>query len=824
MVAPCEGLRVLDFTHSYPGAMASMVLADSGAEVVKAEPPTGDPTRRHYAWVMWHRGKKSVVLDLKTKAGRDNARQLADRADVVLESYRPGVADRLGVGYEALAKTNPSLVYCSITGFGPTGPLAKVRGYQGIVDSIAGRMDAFYHLVGELRPRYPVLAIASHGVAMNAVQGIMAALLVRDRSGQGQRVDTSLVQGLGSYDLMGSLAWQLVERGEGQPPNRYSGSVPPYMTARTKDGHWLQFGNLTRDTLRNFLRQVELEHLLEDERYKNMPVFPTPEDKDAVQRLCLEKVLEKTRDEWMEIFINNDVTAEPFRSTQEGLSHPQAVHHGDVIERVDPRFGPTKQLGPIGILAETPISPGGPAPELGEHTKEVLASLDKPRVPAVHRNGRPLPAHPLSGITVLQFASYIAAPLATALLADLGARVITVEPITGDLYRAMGFPKMAKTLQGKESLSLDLKDPEAQGVVHKLAKQADILIHNYRPGVPDRLRMDYQTIRKINPKIIYVYAGAYGSTGPHAARAGFHPIAGAITGGPVFQAGRLLPPPEAPMTLDEIQELSTIMARANESNPDPSAALACCSAMLLALYARERTGKGQYLETSMLCGNLYANADDALSYEGKPERTLPDAEMNGLHALYRLYRCKEAWVFLACPQEQEWRAFARAAGLDGLLKDPRFATKESRLQNDPALSKALEGEFQRRSAEEWQALLLPADVACVEVYEGENGKFMISAPWVREVGFMQETYHPGLGNYLRHAPPFTFSLTPGVAGSNVNLGEQTREILQDLGYDLDAIIALEERGIAVYTPAEAEVAQSGESAASMVSLTRSKSR
>ena len=181
--------------------------------------------------------------------------------------------------------------------------------------------------------------------------------------------------------------------------------------------------------------------------------------------------------------------------------------------------------------------------------------------------------------------------------------------------------------------------------------------------------MDYETAKRLNPGIVYLYAGAYGSTGPHSHRTGFHPIAAAITGGPRYQLGRDLPtPPNVPLDLGGVHAMSDILRRANESNPDPVAALANCAAILMGLYHRARTGEGQHIETSMLSANLYANADDAVQYEGKPERPLADADFNGLSAVYRIYRCREGWVFLACPQDDEWAALAGALG--GPLADP----------------------------------------------------------------------------------------------------------------------------------------------------------
>ena len=393
-----------------------------------------------------------------------------------------------------------------------------------------------------------------------------------------------------------------------------------------------------------------------------------------------------------------------------------------------------------------------------------MASPPLRRNPAINGNGR-MPPHPLSGITVLEFASYIATPFATALLADLGARVIKIEPITGDLYRAGRFPRMGKMLQGKEGLALDLKDPRAQEAVHRLIEKTDVLIHNFRPGVPERLGIDYETVRRINPQVVYLYAGAYGSSGPHSARIGFHPIAGAITGGPRYQLGRAFPPPaDRAMSLDEIDYVSDVMRHSNEPNPDPVAALANITGVLLALYARGRLGRGQYLETSMLGGNLYSNADDALWYEGKPERMLPDAEFNGLHALYRLYPAASGWVFLACPEESEWRAFAGAVDRGDLLEDARFRDRESRLGHDGELSAELAELFRHRPASEWEGLLTPHDVACVEVLQADTGKFFLATPWLKDAGFFVETEHPSTGPYWRYGPTVGLSKTPGVAG------------------------------------------------------------
>ena len=796
MPPPCQGLRVVDLTRSFTGALATMVLADAGAEVVKVEPPGGDPSREHYAALMWHRGKRSVVLDLKTEEGRTDAQRLAGAADVVIAGFRPGVAARLGMDYNPLAARNPGLIYADMTGFGPTGPYADVRAYEGIVNAVAGRMDVHYATAGHDRPAYLAQPLTSYATALNTVQAILAALFVRERCGRGQRVETSLLRATNNFDITLFLGWQLYHRGEFDGPFRYNGGgVPPYMTGRSRDGHWIQFGNLTPQTLFNFLHQLGLDWTLNEERFANQPVFANAEDLRELQRLCLAALLEKDLDEWMRIFMENDIAAEPFRTTQEGMRHPQAIHNRNIIDLPDPNAGPTKQLGILAEFGTTPMEAGGPAPAIGADTAPILAGLDGAAPPALRPASAP-PRAPLEGLQVLEFASYIAGPYATALLADLGARVIKVEPVTGDAYRVMSFPRMCKTLQGKESFAVDLKDERGRRALHKLIEKTDVILHNFRPGVPERLGMDYETAKRLNPGIVYLYAGAYGSTGPHSHRTGFHPIAAAITGGPRYQLGHDLPtPPDVPLDLDGVHAMSDILRRANESNPDPVAALANCAAILMGLYHRARTGEGQHIETSMLSANLYANADDALQYDGKPDRPHADADFNGLSAVYRIYRCREGWAFLACPQDDEWAALAGILG--GPLGDPAFSTKEGRRERDVDLAAILEPIFAEADAEEWERRLLPAGVPCVRLADLDSGRFMSETPWALDAGLMKEVEHPSLGRYLRHAAPFAFSLTPPNEGTNCYMGEHTTTILQEVGFTDAEIAAMHADGAAV---------------------------
>ena len=679
-----DGITVLDFTRGMAGSIATMVMSDFGAEVIKLEPPGGDPFRHEPGALQWNRGKKSVVLDLKTATGREQVQRLARRAHVVVESFRPGVTHWLGIDYETLGSGRPELVYCSLTGFGPKGPYAHYKGYEGVVAAKSGRMMVFAGQNQREGPNYGAVPVASHSAAMALVRGAVAALYVRDRTGQGQRVETSLLLTITPYDLRDWIIWQMMIQHPDDFPEdpwlRRGASAPGYVPVRTKDGQWFQLANIVERLFRTMIHTLDLSSIYEDPRFKKAPVM-LQDDRDALKDMILARVQEKNLDEWMDVFINQtaNVAAEPYTTAQQGMDHPQFGQNGHVVELEDPVEGMMRQLGPLVTLAKNPGRPPGPAPTPGQHTREILGRLGEgageDSGTAPNFASGPLPKYPLDGITVLNLSTVIAGPLACCLVAELGARVIRIEPLEGENGRQnqLGIG-VHRTMAGNEGLCLDLKTAEGQEIMHKLVAKADVLLHSMRPGAPERLGIGYEQAAKINPRMVYVYAAGYGSTGPHSHRPAMHPISGAVCGGALAQLGRdTLPSPDQSMTFEEVRELSRKLNRANEPNPDPSSSMVHSAAMLLGLYARQRSGQGQYVESSMLMANAYANAEDFFGYDGKPTRRLPDAQGFGTGALNRLYPAKGGWVFLACPFEQEWQDLCRTIGRLDLPEDPRFA-------------------------------------------------------------------------------------------------------------------------------------------------------
>ena len=790
-----DDLRVLDLSEGPIGGITTMVLADFGADVVKVERPGGDPWRSVANAPMWLRGKRSAVLDLKTEEGRESLARLAVGADVVVTSARPGKAEALGAGYEQLSAINPALVYCAITGFGPEGPYAGYPGYEAVVAARLGRMLTFSGLADREGPAYPAVQAGSHATSQAALHGILAALMAREESGRGQLVETSLLQGLFAYDLGGLFRAQLGDRF----PELFAGLVMPvmptlnYHALQTKDGRWLQFGNLMAHLFDNYLAAVDLADIFADPDYEGSPATWSDEARERLRDRMFERMLERTADEWMETFIEHGgVAATPFQSTQQALDDPDLVLNGHVVEREHPTLGTVRQLGALARLTATPGAAGEAGPAPGEHTAEILAETVpvRPSVAATPASGPPL-----QGVTVLEFATVIAAPLGAAILADLGARVIKVEPIGGDPFRAMGIASLGagRCNGSKESIALDLKSAEGQEIVHSLAASTDIIIHNYRPGVPERLGIGYETLKAIRPELVYVYVNGYGRNGPGAHRPSTHPIPGAGLGGALMQMGEGMPP--VCTTIPELREIARKFFRANELNPDPNTSVVVASASLLGLYARRRFGHGQEVFVDMFGANAWANADDFIAYEGKPSRPTLDRDLHGLGPTWRLYEAAEGWVFLGLAVQPEWESFCELTGRPDLASDPRFATPEARTANAGALAGVLAGLFAGRSADDWEALLATEGLGCVRADAAPVHEFIARNEHVAANGLRVPAHSANFGEYERYGPLTAFSENTLELRGFPLAGEQGDAILAELGYDPAAIDALRAKGV-----------------------------
>jgi len=801
MPPPLIDTRVLDLSTGPVGGIVTMVLADFGAEVVKVEPVGGDPWRSLAAAPMWLRGKRSVELDVVSERAR--LEELIRQADVVVSTDSPAQAKVRGLEYADIRALNEAAVFCSITGFGPTGPYAEYPAHEALASAKSGRMLSFSGQRNREGPGFAAVPVGAHGASQGAVQGILAALIERQRCGLGQIVETSLLQGLMPFDLLLLLLTQLTEREPEVYPQVFNigGGMPTlnYHPVMTRDGRWIQLGNLLEHLFYAFMDAADLTLLFAEEQWQGGQAEWTPEATEEMRDRILERMQEKTCDEWMEIFrAQGNVAAEPFTPTHDAVDNLDMAANGDTITIDDPVVGPVKQIGPIAHLRETPAEISRPAPALGEANGLSWTSRNGDAPMMTSPNGARPSGKPLDGFTILEFATIIATPIGVSMLADLGARVIKVEPIGGDPFRSMGGGPLrgllaAKTNAAKESICINLKDPEGQAIVADLIAQADAIVHNYRPGVPDRLGIGYETAKAINPEIVWVSANGYGPDAPGARRPSAHPIPGAVMGGALFQAGSAMPPAGCE-TIGEIREASRQLMRANEANPDPNTGLLVASATLLGLYAQRRYGVGQEIYVNMLTANAYANSDDFLQYEGKPPRRQVDGELYGTAPWYRLFEASEGWVFLAAVSDDEWSGFCSEVA-------PELVGRDS--IGEDALIAALTELFSKAPADEWERRLTAVGVGCVRADGGPVGEFLSRDEHVLANGFSPVANHRRLGDVRRWGPLTTMAGGRDDYGPGVLAGQETDEILAEIGRAADTD-RLRAEGIVWSEPVESE--------------------
>ena len=373
---PLDGVRVLDLTRLLPGAVATMMLGDFGAEVIKIEQPgIGDPARTMSAgrnpagtvFLATNRNKRSVAINLKRETGRELFMDLAAQTDVVVEGFRPGVMDRLGIGYETLRQHNPRLIYCAISGYGQDGPYRAHAGhdinYIGAAGVLAlnGESDA--------TPVIPGVQIADlAGGSLQAVIGILLALAARERNGEGQMVDVSMTDGaLGMMivPLAGLLASGIEpRRGDEMLTGRYA----CYHIYETKDGRFLSLGALESKFWANVCRVLGREELIVEQ-------YAEGERQAACIATLTEVFRSRSAAEWLAAFEGVDSCLALVKETREVIEDAQITHRRLIIEIDHPTEGKLKQLAPFVRLSETPGSVDLPPPRLAEHTRQIVASL-----------------------------------------------------------------------------------------------------------------------------------------------------------------------------------------------------------------------------------------------------------------------------------------------------------------------------------------------------------------------------------------------------------------------------------------------------------------
>lgn len=374
MTGPLDGFKILDLSAVLSGPLATMWLADQGANVIKVEPFHGDIVRAMGggdgitpSFLSANRGKKGIAVDLKTPQGLALVMRLAAEADVLVQNFRPGAIERMGLGYDTVTEVNPNIVYCSISGFGETGPYAHKRVYDPVIQSLSGLADIQRDRETG-RPKMIRTVIPDKTTGLTAAQAITAALLSRERTGKGQHVKVAMIDAMISLTWAEGMAGYTIIGNEDKVPPQ----LAPDLIFETSDGY-ITAGAISNAEWQGMCKALNKEEWLADERFNT----PAGRVKNNAQRLNLtaEVIATKPTAHWLKVMDENSVPSAPVLSRKELLQHEQIIANKLIEEMHQPGLGAVRQPRPAARFSKTPAVISGPAPLLGEHTREVLSNL-----------------------------------------------------------------------------------------------------------------------------------------------------------------------------------------------------------------------------------------------------------------------------------------------------------------------------------------------------------------------------------------------------------------------------------------------------------------
>ncbi len=741
---PLAGLRVVEVSRglSMVGAglassLPGMLLRDLGADVVRVEstPPSTLDAGMDLARA-WNRGKE--IVDTGSGAGRgdrsaaDVVRSLVAQADVVLLAGAEEQIERSGLGYFDLARTDPQLIGARIR------PSVNARGSMADLELLVQARAGLLSQIPGHRPGpvFGTLPVANAGAALSATVGVLALLYQREATGRGGWAETSL------YDGLQALLPMIIGRVEHHSPSTtllwHDKGPTEGLAYRCADGQYLQLWFGARGAYEAFLERMD------------EPPSEQGYNADLVSGAITERSERwgarfATRDRawWLDDLAGQSFRVEPVLRPGEALLDPHVRALGLAVDRDDPTHGTVTVVGPlIGVRSA------------GGETSGRLA-----RTPAA----TPL----LSDVRVLDLSAFLAGPIAPLVLAELGAEVVKVEPVTGDVHRNME-PLFAAGQRGKQAVALDMKAPDAAAVLERLIRASDVVHHNSRVGVAERLGYDEATVRAVNADVVYSFASGFGATGPRAQLPANDHLMQALSGAEAAQGGSGQPPTFVAWGAIDVT----------------GGWIAACG-VLAGLYARRRTGAGQSVATSLLGASL-ALQSGAFTTAGRAVGgPVLNAEQTGYGAAYRLYRgSDDEWFAVAVPDARAWKGLRAVAGVDGLPAGPPPLRTEP---DDPQPAEALlEAAFATRDASAWVGALRAAGVPVEPVHDVDRSAFT--------AGFVDDPVNLQLGRVVTYAwgargwvdqpcfpPRIGPEAAPGAHAGIPGLGEHTAEVLAAVG-------------------------------------------
>lgn len=787
-----DGLKVLDLSWGIAGPMTAMLLADHGARVTRIERPQGDPFGGLLGYKVWNRGKRSAVLDLKDPADHALFLKLAADADVLVESFAPGVTGRLGIDHDTLAAINSRLIYCSITAYGEGTPDADRKGYDALVAARVGLQfeqrgypeGAVWHMTGrenpfidaaEIQPDWvqgadregPLFVSSpwpSLGAFFSASTGIAAALLAREKTGRGQKVSTSLQQGAMAC---ASGVWQRMEEPDAPGFNTWIlSSKSPKGHFKCKDGRWVHnwvpnprfiLGassggtiNATPDlTVQNDPDRFGIgpEELLVMAHYQ--PIL-----QDAIGKF--------SASEWVEAARIAEMTMQECRPLEEALTDPLLIDDRCVTTVDDPELGPINQVGITYRLTNSQGQVQGPARPRGADTDAVKAEAASLPDPVRSEVESVAGDAPLKGVRVLDLGLAIAGPFGCQLLADLGAEVIKINALWDTYWHKNHIAYVAN--RGKSSIALMLKHPKAMAILKDLIASADVVQHNMRYDAAQRLGLDYETLAKEFPRLIYCHTRGF-EKGPRMGLPGNDQTGACLSGiqhedGAVWAGGK------------PVWALSSL--------GDTGNGFLSAIGILNALRERETTDKGQFVDTSIVNACLLNTSYAVAKPDGSAvDRQRLDKDQTGFTPHYRLYEARDEWVQVAAVSDTAKAAFDKLVAGDAA------------------------GFFAGRSAADALAALADAGVPA-ELSDDTASLRLFDSALFKQRGWTAEYHDPAVGKLEQVGLTYELSGTPGVIqGPPLIVGKDTAKILAGLGYDEAAIDELAGDGAIACDPPRA---------------------
>ncbi|MDP6346956.1 MAG: CoA transferase [Dehalococcoidia bacterium] len=790
--APLSPYRVLDLTDE-KGHLCGKIFADLGADVIKVEPPGGDPARlvppfygdapdkeRSLVWWAFNTGKQSATLDLEGSEGKEALLRLVSSADFLLESFSPGYLESLGLGYNALGHANPRLILTSITPFGQSGPYRDLKGTDLVTMALGGQM---YNSGDPDRP--PVRLSPPQAYLQGSIHAAACSLIAhhyRERTGRGQWLDVSIQAAIARFVMLEPLYWlydnHLVKR-TGNWVHR--GGPPLKQIWPCKDG-FIAFRVMGGRYGRNILPLVEwmrdegVSDGLEELTWEGLDV-PSLKNLEAVQATFGRFFLTRTKAELVEEAVRRRFMVLPVSDSRDILEDEHLKQRGFWQDIAHSEVGRNLLFPGVPYrFSRTPAQVKGRAPLLGEHSAQVLSSAfpTPPSRPAEVADTGPDDDRALEGVKLLDLTWQGAGPWATGCLADYGALVIRVESETAlDILRVTppykdGVPGLNNAYlyggsnSGKVSLALDLRHPRGREVVLRLVKWADVVAENFGPGTMERLGLGYDELRHVKPDIIMVSSCMFGHSGPRSSFVGFGPH---LSGPAGFYhlSGWEDREPSIPhgFYTDVVAPWYTIIA------------------IMAALDHRRRTGQGQRVEISQYEAGLTMLSASLLDYIANGRvwgRWGNDSMSAAPHGAYPC-RGEDAWCAISVHTENEWQALCRAMGEPSWCRKARFATLADRMKSRRELYELVSAWTSQRSPREAMDTLQQAGVPAGAVWDARG---LLEDPQLTHRGFYHYLEHPALGKALHWGWPGTLSLTPYRLRAGPTLGQDTEWVCQEV--------------------------------------------